>query len=154
MKDAPLMSNSEWAAWYAALIATCSLLWQVYTWFWSGPKLRLDIVKEPVAPHTIEVRIRNTGSTPDTLRSVTIVTFKSTLDRLRRLEDAVLRRANGLRGCRVGIGEEQTVTLTVTREMIKHQRTVPLWCLVESAGMKRSIVARIPPNKPSQPKEE
>ena len=40
--------------------------------------------------HTIEVRIRNIGNTPDTLRSVSIVTFKGNINRLRRLEDTVL----------------------------------------------------------------
>ena len=82
-------------AWWGAIVATIVLLWDIYKWKASGPKLRLEVLPDRVIYNDperegkifISFQAQNIGSQPTTISSLYLRSYSSTYNRL-------LRRSN------------------------------------------------------------
>jgi hypothetical protein len=90
------MSASDVAAWWGAVVATLLFLWELYKWFVSGPKVRLQIlpdmiiqshpapVKDQAGKKLIAVRAVNVGDAPTTLSNMGISYYGNWVEVLTR----------------------------------------------------------------------
>jgi len=71
------LSASDWAAWYAAIVATAALGWEFYTHFTKGPRLCATAILDMAdgCPE-IQVSIRNVGDVPSSIERFTFVHHK------------------------------------------------------------------------------
>ncbi len=84
------MSPSEIAGWWGAIIATLLLIWDVYKWKTSGPKLLMratpNIIISPGPNNTlyVNVTISNIGHLPTTLNNIGIKYYENLYAQIRR----------------------------------------------------------------------
>ncbi|PHZ83481.1 hypothetical protein [Paremcibacter congregatus] len=86
----PELTYSELAAWYAASLSTFVLLFELYKWFKSGPKLRVTVTPnvkgmggyyDPAGLHT-QFDIVNIGDQLTTITSITLYQYKNIVQRM------------------------------------------------------------------------
>lgn len=96
------MSASEWAAWYAAIVATVALLWEIIRYFREGLRLRVTVQPDMVLVGTgvpgqgethIMINVRHVSGPPTTITHIAFRKFKSVWhERLVRLAPSWLLR--------------------------------------------------------------
>lgn len=68
------LSASDWAAWYAAIVATAALFWEFYTHFTKGPRLSATASLDmPEGCPEIQFSVRNIGDVPSTIERFAFV---------------------------------------------------------------------------------
>jgi hypothetical protein len=87
------MEPSVLAAWWGALTGTLALLWEMFTWFRKGPRLRLSATTnmQVITPSIgldetlrISLSVRNVGDSPTTLTHFCGMSYSGRFNRLRR----------------------------------------------------------------------
>lgn len=87
------MDASTWAAWWGAVSGSLAVVWEVFRWANSGP--RLQILASPdmqlITPgygidetRYINVVVTNSGDSPTTITHFCACTYRNWFDRLRR----------------------------------------------------------------------
>lgn len=87
------MDASTWAAWWGAASGTLAVVWEVFRWTRSGP--RLEVIASPnmqiITPGEgidetlyINVVVTNGGDAPTTITHFCACTYRNWFDRLRR----------------------------------------------------------------------
>lgn len=83
-----ILTATDWAAWWGALLATIVLLWDVIKWCKRGPKVKLDfdirgnMKMYPPPPRNetyISIRASNTGDASVTLTNLAFVYYRNYL---------------------------------------------------------------------------
>ncbi len=76
-----------YVAWYAAAVSTIVLLWDIYKWMKSGPKLNIKAKPDMTRvlytgnkEKSIFIEVTNTGSASTTLTHLVIYRYKNRLD--------------------------------------------------------------------------
>jgi len=85
-----LKETTSLAAWWGAIIATIVLLWDIYKWKTSGPRLYIDVSSNMeifgVPGHEgkkyVTVRVRNMGDKPTTITSLAGRFYKGKFNRI------------------------------------------------------------------------
>lgn len=98
------MDTTDIIAGYAAIVATGLLVWDVYKWLTSGPKImfrvlsNMKIYNDPDYPHTyILAEATNKGSLPTTLTTIGLQHYKNRFYQLiKRSEDTFAVGNTGL----------------------------------------------------------
>lgn len=77
------LSPSDWAAWYAAVVATAALFWEFYTHLTKGPRLAATAILDMSdgCPE-IQISIRNVGDVPTAIERFSFVYDKGDSDEL------------------------------------------------------------------------
>jgi hypothetical protein len=87
------MEASVLAAWWGAITGTLALIWEMFTWFRKGPRLRLMATSDMqiVIPGVgldktlhISVTVRNVGDSATTLTHFCGISYSGWFNRLRR----------------------------------------------------------------------
>jgi hypothetical protein len=89
--------STEVVAWWGAVIATLVLIWDVYKWKTSGPRIKfsaspdMEIIGDPQKQKEgktyITVKAINIGGRPTTITKVGIIHYKSQFNRLIKKSD-------------------------------------------------------------------
>lgn len=82
------LTASDWAGWVGATTGTLALAWEIYTWWRSGPQLKLQVNGNMKlwneisgeSPETyISIKVINRGDAPTTLDGLYLHTYKNIL---------------------------------------------------------------------------
>jgi hypothetical protein len=88
------MKASDAAAWWGAVVATIVLLWDIYKWKTTGPRLVVKAVPgmqelgDRTEKKLISVEVTNRGDRPTTLTHLAFIGYTSLWNRLRRKRSA------------------------------------------------------------------
>lgn len=79
--------QTDHVAWYAAGVSTIVLLWDIYKWIKSGPKLNIKavanmshIIFAEIEEKSIFVEVTNTGTAGTTITHLIVYRYKNRLD--------------------------------------------------------------------------
>jgi len=142
-------------AWWGAVLATIVVLWDVFKWRRTGPRIRMSVrpdmrgVGEPELEGRtlILVSATNVGERPTTLESLTYVWYPTWWHRLRRKRDKKFFVENpGLQHpfpCKLEVGERWDGRVNQTEQMVEMARTGHLMCELHHACAKRPVAKRL-----------
>jgi len=150
------MSATDVAAWVGAICGPGALLWDVYKWRLSGPKLEVSAAPGMVAmPHPmvkdrekyIVVTVRNNGTTATTITTISFATYDSWCARTRLKQSAAGVVPEPLSSqpipYKLDVGEQWVGAVKQNEYVEELLRSGRLWCDIWHSSSKRPAQVRV-----------
>jgi gamma-glutamylcysteine synthetase len=160
------MNATELAAWVGATTGVCAIIWDIFKWKTSGPKLKFWVHKDmvlmpdPISRKNryVEFRIRNNGTATTTVTTIGCHFYDSRLKKFRHRpsKSFVISRPNDTQPLphALAVGEEWIGMLAQDPELNAMIDTGRLWGAVYHSWSDRPVQSRILPSRKSRKEKE